>query len=422
MITIKLPYKSGQELQDKLLILRKEYSNVVRYSYNRLKEGMPEKDIRILHGGLNNIDNLDAWTRQCGILEGKQILTRNGTNKVIFGGKFNFINALKGKLNNLKEQRLLPLSIYGEKAHGNRKFNLDLFNNKITYKHKCKEHYILDLPKLNKNYKQQLYKLQTLNEYDGYNYQIKLTDKYIYFMFEEFTDTKVLDKNKYLGIDLNPEYIGLSVKNNEEIIFTKCFSMKEIIDKIRKLKVNSSDPKLKYLNNKLNTEVLEISKEISKISLRYDCKFIFIEDLTFKGNTFNNRLNKNLWKRNIFINNLEKRCNINNQRLFKINPAYSSFIGNLQYEYIDPINASLEIARRGYEVIIKKSKKFYPILKLKEGLKHQWKETVNLDNFKTWKELFDFIKNLKMRYRVSPDLGVFRKFKTKHSYISYLCN
>jgi hypothetical protein len=47
---------------------------------------------------------------------------------------------------------------------------------------------------------------------------------------------------------------------------------------------------------------------------------------------------------------------------------------------------------------------------------------VNLDNFKTWKELFDFIKNLKMRYRVSPDLGVFRKFKTKHNYISYLCN
>ena len=43
MITIELPYKSTTEFQDKLHILRKEYSNVVRYSYNRLKEGQSEK-------------------------------------------------------------------------------------------------------------------------------------------------------------------------------------------------------------------------------------------------------------------------------------------------------------------------------------------------------------------------------------------
>lgn len=136
-----------------------------------------------------------------------------------------------------------------------------------------------------------------------------------------------------------------------------------------------------------------------------------------KGRKFN-RLCKNLWKRNILIDNLEKRSKINFQKLFKINPAYSSFIGNLQNEHIDPVNASIEIGRRGYEIIIKKSKKFYPNIWIKDLLKHQWKEKVNeLPN--TWKELFEIIKNFKLKYRVSTDSVVFRKFIHNKSFITF---
>ena len=40
---------------------------------------------------------------------------------------------------------------------------------------------------------------------------------------------------------------------------------------------------------------------------------------------------------------------------------------------------------------------------------------------KSWKELFDLVKNLKMRYRVSTDDVVFRKFKTEKSFVlSYI--
>ena len=98
MITIKLPYKSSIEFQDKLNLLRKEYSCIVRYSFNRLKDLYTEKDIRSQLNGLNNIKNLDAWTKQCGILEAKAILSRNPDNIVIFGGKTNFINKLENLL------------------------------------------------------------------------------------------------------------------------------------------------------------------------------------------------------------------------------------------------------------------------------------------------------------------------------------
>lgn len=138
MLTLKIPYKSSDEFKPFLNNLRREYSSLVRYSYNRLKEGMSEKDIRGLHKSLNNIDNLDAWTRQCAINEAKQILNKHGENKVIFGGKSNMVRYLKGLINKdkYKESRLLPLNIFGEMANGgNRKFKLDLFNDRIIYKH-----------------------------------------------------------------------------------------------------------------------------------------------------------------------------------------------------------------------------------------------------------------------------------------------
>ena len=135
MITIKIPYNSSDNFKLFLNNLRREYSCLVRYSYNRLREGILEKDIRALHKTLSNIDNMDAWTRQCSINEAKQILNKHKDNKVIFGGKTNMIKYLKGLISkeDYKENKLLPLNIFGEKAKGgNRKFKLDLFNNKIV--------------------------------------------------------------------------------------------------------------------------------------------------------------------------------------------------------------------------------------------------------------------------------------------------
>lgn len=417
MITLKIPYKSNDEFKLFLNNLRREYSLLVRYSYNRLKEGTSEKDIRVLHKSLNNIDNLDAWTRQCAINEAKQILNKHKDNKVIFGGKSNMVKYLKGLISKevYKENKLLPLNIFGEKANGgNRKFKLDLFNDKIIYKHSRKDHFELEIPKLRGSYKQ-LYNLMENTR----TYSVKLTDKHLLISFEEVKEIIELNEQRYLGIDLNPEFIGISIKEDDKVLWTKLYSVKKLTDKIINLSVKSSDPKFKTLNNKLNHEILEISKDISKLSREFQCKFVFIEDLSFNGNTYANRKNKNLWKRDILINNLQKRCSINGQKLYKINPAYSSFIGNLQWDFDDPINASLEIGRRGFECIIKKTKKFYPELKLKEVLVSQWKDKINIDNFKTWKELFGFIKNLGLRYRVSTGV-VFSEFKTSKSLVCYI--
>jgi hypothetical protein len=129
-------------------------------------------------------------------------------------------------------------------------------------------------------------------------------------------------------------------------------------------------------------------------------------------------LTKNLWKRDYFVVNLEKRVKLLGMKLFKVSPMYTSVVGNLQHNYFDPINASLEVGRRGYNVIIKKNRQFYPDFSLKD----LWKE--HFSGVKSWKDLFVELKSSKIRYRVSLDeiKNLFKVFKVnsyKSKVISY---
>jgi len=429
MKTIKLPYKSSKDLTS----IIKQYSSIVRYGYNRFLEGNTEKEIRYLTKSLNNINDLNSWLVQCAIKDAKVVHKRFKDEKVIFGGKKNFILRCRNKISKEEYQlkRLIPVNIQGEELkQGNRSFKLDVIeNNQIIFKLNRNEHIRLELPNLRNNIKNELFKLQQLNEVKtskkGYTYSIKLDLKYIYISFEEFKNErcKNLNENRYLGIDLNPDTIGVSILDNGNVIHAQEFSLCPIFNKILNEKLSSDSNKMKYFQNKLRFETYEISKSIANLAKQFNCKSVFVEDLHFKGHSskikISNRKNKNLWKRELFLNNLTKRLNIEGIKLYLVNPVYSSFIGNLQYDYTDPINASIEIARRGYEYRIKKNKKgFYPTLLVK----HQWKEMTA--KFNNWKEFFLVLKNLKLKYRVSLNecLCKFNVFKQNSSHKSMVLN
>jgi hypothetical protein len=109
---------------------------------------------------------------------------------------------------------------------------------------------------------------------------------------------------------------------------------------------------------------------------------------------------------------------------------------NSLYNFSDPINVSLEIGRRGFELIILKKRNkegvsgFYPEFDLNMIRDELRKQTAGLE-LNNWKELHTFLKNSKVRYRVSLDEAstlhkVFcRKFYSKKSkvIINYIkCN
>lgn len=114
MITITLPYNSDKNL----LEISKQYSNVARYAYNRFLDGNTEKEIRLLTKSLNNVNSLNSWLVQCAILDAKALHKRFKSNKLIFGGKLNFINRLKNKItkSEFDIKRLSIVSIQGEET------------------------------------------------------------------------------------------------------------------------------------------------------------------------------------------------------------------------------------------------------------------------------------------------------------------
>ncbi len=404
MITIKLPHKTSEESLNNIDYYQKEYSKVLRSVYNQKKNSLSDKDIRHYMKTLMGFKDLNCWVIESCLYESKTLLKSD--SKLIFGSRKQFIRRCKGLITNdeYKASRLSSIYSVGQaNMMGNRLFKLNIIDdNQIVYKPNRNTKIILDLPKLKQGYFKQLSKLELLSKNKEIPFTVKLNKNFIFISFEEFKNANQPTdlKERFLALDLNPNHIGLSIteyKDNQyNVIHTCDYDLTELI------KTYSKNV------NKIKFETLELCKTIIKTCEHYKCKYLFLEDLNMVSKNFNNgkKLNSlinNHWFRNLVVNNLNKRCNIMGIRCYLINAAYSSYIGNLQHNYSDPINASIEVGRRGYEVIILRNKDgFYPRLELKQSILHQWKER-DIEKFRSWKELCLVIKNSKMRYRVSMD-------------------
>lgn len=400
---------------------------MVRYAFNRYKDSKSEKDIRLLSKNLNNIPK-DSWFIQCAIKKANYLFLTNKEN-VIFGGKFNFFQRLKHKLDKdtFKENRLLGIYSQGEKlASGNRKFKLDIANNQIIFKFSRYKYINLQLSKLHKNY---LYELINLEEQcnqklSNFSVELKLDKIYI-----AFNDSKIYcsnykgKENVVAGIDMNPNWIGFSISKfsngKRKILLEEQYDLSYFTKNLHKA---SNHKDSKYQNNKQIFELKEVAKDIIKKCKHFKVGKFGIEDLNFKvvdsgkGRDFN-RLTKNKWKRDCLVSALKKQCLLNKIDFVEVNPVYSSFIGNLCNEAPDPIAASLEIARRACFKYVKG--KFYPELVRKEGLFNLWKESASWV-YKSWKELFDIVKTSELKYRRSLesfDSEVFR-LKSSKSFVN----
>lgn len=429
MKTIKLPITIAEE--DKLILseITRIQNSVIRLSYNRFKDKYSEKDIRHY---LKDKINYDSWFIQSGIYKAKEMYNKDleyskSNNKFpnrIFGGKSNLIKYLEKKISKqeYKKNKLLPLLSIGEApCKGNRKFIFtDL--NQLTFTPSRGKRIEINLPSVKNNYRKDLSNLIKYANLRKLPYQIQLTENFIWITFDDrklkelsieenkAIDLKSIKTSRYIGIDLNPNYIGFSIYdyNSKKLIRAEQIDLSRLTGK-----------NISY--NKLDHETKEIFHYIGRLCNHYKVNFCFIEDLKFKngnkglGKRFN-RLTINQWKRNIGCDILKKYFG---SKLFKVNAAYSSTIGNCKYGFSDPINASLEIGRRGYEVIVLRLRskagesKFYPefdLLRIREELR---KQTTNLE-LNSWKDLHSWLKNSKVKYRVSLldlDRAVFfRKF------------
>ena len=393
---------------DILLDTQKVFNNMVRYAYNRLDDNddLKEKELRYI---VSKTFNQPSWLTQCAIKDAiylyKSNKAKESNRPAIFGGLKNLKDLLLKR--KTKEQykldKLIPITLQGEKGyHGNRSFNFNFNNNEIIYKSNRNQHYTLTYKQPRKNILCDLFQLQELSKQKQIAITVKLNvvTKKLYIIFDEskleyekYTDLK---SNRIIGIDLNPNTIGLSIlefnKNNSEdfkILYKEVIYTHDLNEKT-------------VSNNKRKFELIEICYHIDKLLKTWKCSRICLEDLNIKssdkkkGKEFN-RLCNNVWCRNLVINKLKMLSNIHGYFITEVNPAYSSFIGNILYgneTTPDMVASSIEVARRTYNKF--KKGHFYPPIQF-DHLNEQWKQTLN--GLNSWKEMFDKVKKSGLKYR-----------------------
>lgn len=405
MKTIKLKIMNDFKCQEELM----HFNDILRFSYNRFREGFKEKEVRLKCK--NIFKGLNSWFIQCAIKEGKTVYDKFKEKKVIFGGKANLKQYLKKLISKeeYRQRKLAPVTIQGEACKGgNRLVNFDLCNSKLIFKFSRNDHREIKLPQLRSNLRREFAQLQELVEQKKITVTVKFNSEFIWITYDErFLDAekfKGLKKSRVLGLDLNPNYIGLSVlefnnKDKFKVLHKQIFSLKALNVTSKKSSMNKAS---KYLTNKREFELIEICHKISRMMDYWKCSKLCIEDLNIKssdkkqGKHFN-RLCNNVWNRNLVINKLKLLSSVYGFELIEVNSAYSSFVGNMLYgdsSTPDMIASSIEIARRGYKKYSKGW--FYPVFNV-ESIDEQWKQT--LAEVGSWVEAFKKIKELGLKYR-----------------------
>lgn len=372
-------------------------------------------------------------------------LRRSYKSNVCFGGRVNLKRRTKGLISSEEWRKLrnYPIVFYGETSRkGNRFFDFsELSSGKLVFKLES-TNIKIPIEISNKKHTEELIALQNLCVNKGISLTIKLTSDKIFLTFDETIlhntnfDYKLYQKNKpsnltkeetkkywkskykehednlkrgklerYLSIDVNPNEIGFVITDYSLNIIDKgCY---RIVGK-----VNEGKRKFEYS---------QIIKELFNKIKHFKVSYFVIEDLdnlnkhTF-GNKVSNRKNKLEFKKNYLFSLVIRRCNESRTILRKVNPIYSSFIGNLTYKEYDPIASSLEICRRGI-FQFNKGFRLIPEYCIDNIITDKIDDYTDLTQFKTFQELFKSIRNKSYRRK---DIS-FSRQKFTQSDKSHVC-
>ena len=395
-----------------------------RFAFKRFNDGL--KNLTV-YSKLTETYDVNSHLVNSVMRNAATLATLNKGKTVYFGKFKQFQRGLILK-DELLESRNIGILSEGEaNQKGNRLFSIDIENYKFVYKRSRKEHFDLEIvEKLNDKRQYILQKLQLLMSEKKIPVTFRLKKDKIYLTYDEHIvekekQFKKLFANRILGIDLNPNFFGISILEFDKKDTFKVIH-KEVID-LTSLQEKSKD--------KIHFELYELNHHILKLCKTWHVQKIAVEDLKFKKNNkfWSKKLNKlcrSQFRYSFVKRHLQTLCNTYGVELVEVNAAYSSIIGNFIHgsdTCPDMVAASIEIARRAF----KKFQKgwIYPSYEISqqryvEVLGNQWKEELELA-YMSWKGLAGIIKESKLKYRfpLQPSKAVFSHSDIKSNQILY---
>ena len=160
---------------------------------------------------------------------------------------------------------------------------------------------------------------------------------------------------RFCAFDLNVDKVGCCImdykprcKNKFKIVRVCEWNIKPYNVKPPK---DATIKQRKKINNRRKNAIYKMWSDISKVLKLYKVGYVITEDLDIKPSESNctetNRKIFNCWNRVQHEECIGKYCSKLGFIWKQVNCAYSTFIGNMTFDYIDSINAAAELCRRG---------------------------------------------------------------------------
>ena len=426
IITLKIRYETDASSLSLITMLQKQFNSCLRFTYNRLcdNKSLTTKELTALQKGLNNMTLVKSHLKNSSIHKAKEIVATGTEKSVIFGGRNNFIKRCFNKISKEEflKKRLLPIYSVGEaNQKGNRLFKIT-DTAKILFKPNKDTHIKLNLKDIGRNRIKMLNVLKEMQFTKTVPITYSLDTEYVYIS----VDNSVFEKHVYriikdrvMAIDINPESIGWSVTDwsdaDYRLIASGLISIRPLNNRHKSLSLSSDDKKNLYFNNKRKHEVIHIAKQLFLLCKHYRCETFAMENLDMKhkdvGNKRINRLINNLWCRNLLTHQIKKHILCSPTAFAAVQPQYSSIVGNIVYRgenLPDPVLASIEIGRRGFEYgtqyiykrrQIKKTVILPDFNSVKTRISLSLEEMGICGHVKSWTELFSAVKKPGVKYR-----------------------
>jgi hypothetical protein len=387
MQTISVPYACPD--QDKLSLdaLRRVYSAAVRTAYANARRAdgtaLRQKELRdLVKARFSHLGVADAWLLHCATLEGMDLRKVRPDGRLVFGGRPKLERRRKGLISReaWREARLRPLCSRGDKTFlGNRHFRLSVDAATCTLSVYGRS-VVLQLAAMRGKAGEILRQVVALAAAKAINLTFRLDSTRLHVTLDpadlpahpERLAPVPAVAGRALGIDLNPDWIGLSVVEVAEGADPADLRQVRLLDhRLVRLAVPPA------AGAEQVREILAAAAgQALALARAWGCGEAVLEKGLGKLRSAgrNRRLNRllNHWARRVFGAMLARRAGLAGIGLREVWSGYSTTIGNMAFPAPDACASAAEIARRG----IAAARKFKDVLPScsREVVSGPWKD------------------------------------------------
>ncbi|AQT06568.1 hypothetical protein [Acetobacter persici] len=426
MQTISIPYQTSTEGRTVLTAWRRGYGAIVRSACQALRRdaGTALKELTTTLYDRHRVSGIDHWLAHCAVLEAAALPEKD----IVFGGKGALQRRQKGLISNeqWKALRLRPMTSIGVRNFkGNRHFRLSDGGRACTVT-VLKKPVVLHLPEMRGTWGEIIRALALLAPDKEISIQFRIDSHRLHLTFDEMdlrrlqpgeTLTLARDRDqaasgrrargrgrgpgyvaprprtsaearpvhpqwrtpvpaapgRALGIDLNPNFIGLTVIENRgdpiklsdcKVLDSECIRLdipQDASDDLTREILSRAAGHAVRLARKWNAGLITLEHGLGKLRSR----------------TKNRALNRliNFWGRSVILASLTRRARLAGLTVSTVHAAWSSTIGNLVFDLPDPCAAAAEVARRGLARACDRNADILPLYEPSLIAPHdQWKD------------------------------------------------